>query len=168
MLKLCKERCISFDAHSIVSAERYRSISAPLGLPLCPDRGFRCLTDYLQPIGCDVVQQMLDQFIVIDTDDYTIEEAVLVFRRHVICARTGFYRFSDGTNTYLGLSGGPSDDGDRTVFDLFAQQPNHQAGRIDVLAKIKKWQQDGGKINEENRELQLKIDEFNLQLKRNK
>lgn len=156
--KLLKERCLTYESHRLISIERYQSVNLPLGLPMCPVRGISLLTDYLNPITCDVVLDMLNSFIVINTDAYTVEEAAGIFQRHVICANTGLYKYYNDVNTYLGLSC----DNRVTVFDGFADETN----RVDLLVKINDWERN--RLHNENHRLmvQRKIDKLELNLKR--
>lgn len=78
------------------SLETYRPNPLPMGL--CDNTGLRPLSAFLQPAsnGVDVddrvahmVADMLDDFVVLDSDAYTLAEAAQITRRNVICARSG-------------------------------------------------------------------------------
>lgn len=106
---------------------------------------------------------MMEGFIVMDTDVYTVPEAVNMFQRHVICAKTGLYQFYGDSHMNLGLSCGPLKPDHNTVFDVFAEQAN-RAERLlrqdelerDLLINKKKQLEAQREIN--NHELQLKRD----------
>lgn len=79
------------------SLDTYRPNPLPLGLR--DTAGLRPLSAFLQPAsdgGGDVddrvahmVADMLDDFVVLDSDAYTLAEAARITRRNVICARSG-------------------------------------------------------------------------------
>lgn len=164
LLKIFEHQHPRIANYRMISMERYRSVKLPLGLPLQPQHGICLLTDFMNPITSGVVQQLLEEFIVIDTDAYTVEEAVNIFRRNVICARTGCYQFYGDPNLCLGLSCGELDVNHVTVFDLFAEQ----AGRAEILDKVHDWEQNRLKIDKDRLLLQEKINQLDLTLKRNK
>lgn len=155
-------RGIAFDAKHIVSLERYQAANntVPLGLALNPERGIHALTEFLQPIGCRVVQSMLEAFIVVDTDDYALGEAVAMFRRHAICARTGFYKFYEDhtTNIYLGL-----DTNGSSVFRLLADL-SEERGRF--AAQIDEWDRESKSIGQQIVDFQEPIGRLEMQSKR--
>lgn len=76
--------------YQLLAEDSFTAINQELSLtPDQPD--YQLLSKFMKPINNPIVQQLIDQYVVLNSDLYSVEEASLLFRRNILCAKTGHY-----------------------------------------------------------------------------
>lgn len=111
----------------LFALDSYRSNDELSAAMQAPTIDIRPLAEYLQPIDEDepcrtIVMDVLDEYMVMNSAAYELDEAAAIYKRHMICAQTG--RCARYDSAYIECAVVQTNAAARTVFDVWKRIGN--------------------------------------------